>query len=64
MPEPRILLVERGEEFGPFGAKSIGEVSAVPVVPAIMNALSHALGVRLLSAPATPEKIMAALEQD
>jgi xanthine dehydrogenase molybdenum-binding subunit len=62
MPRVRIFLVEKGEEHGPFGAKSVGELAAVPIVPAVVNAVNHALGTNLTSLPLTPEKILSALE--
>ncbi len=46
-----------------FGAKSIGEVSMVPVAPAIANAIADAIGMHLSSLPMTPERIFTALKQ-
>jgi len=34
----------------------------VPTAPAIMNAIYDAVGVRITSLPATPEKVLAALQ--
>ncbi|AKL97282.1 xanthine dehydrogenase molybdenum-binding subunit [Clostridium aceticum] len=61
MPDVRVLLVEEGEEHGPFGAKSVGEVCTVPITPAILNAINHALEINIHSLPATPEKVLQAL---
>lgn len=61
MPPVEIVLVENGEPFGPYGAKSIGEPSSIGVAPAVINAINHALGTRLSILPATPERIVAAL---
>ncbi|WP_243141207.1 xanthine dehydrogenase family protein molybdopterin-binding subunit [Alkaliphilus pronyensis] len=61
MPDVKVHLIEAGEEFGPFGAKSVGEVSTVPIAPAIINGINHALDINITSLPATPEKILAAL---
>ncbi|MEN6523961.1 MAG: molybdopterin cofactor-binding domain-containing protein [Anaerolineaceae bacterium] len=64
MPENiRIGFVEELEYGGPFGAKSIGECSLVPVVPAIVNAISNAVNVEFNDLPVTPEKILAALKK-
>lgn len=64
MPRVKTLFVERGEEHGPFGAKSIGEISTVPVAPAVVNAVNHALGTSLSDLPLTPKKIIAALREE
>jgi CO/xanthine dehydrogenase Mo-binding subunit len=41
--------------------KGIGEVTMIAVVPAIANAIHHAIGKRFYEFPITPEKIRAAL---
>lgn len=61
MPDVRVHLIEKGEEGGPFGAKSIGEIATVPVAPAIVNAVNRALGTSLTDLPLVPPKIIAAL---
>ncbi len=61
LPEIRAIIVEEAEETGPFGAKGVGEPPLIPTAPAIINAVSNALGVRFFSLPLTPEKILAAL---
>lgn len=43
MPTIKVILIENYEKTGPFGAKSIGEISAVPSVAAVCNAVSVAL---------------------
>lgn len=43
MPEISVKLIESQESTGPFGAKSIGEIAAVPVVAAVTNAVSVAM---------------------
>ena len=62
MPHIQVALIEEGEELGPFGAKSIGEIATVPVAPAIINAINHALGTRISRLPALPERIVAAIK--
>lgn len=61
VPEIEAILVPSDEPTGPFGAKSIAEVGIDGPVPAISNAIYHAVGVRLTRAPFTPERILAAL---
>jgi len=61
MPPVRIALIEEGEASGPFGAKSIGEIATVPVAPAVINAINHALGTLISTLPALPERIVAAI---
>lgn len=62
---PAILtrIIESGDPEGPLGAKEAGEGPLLAVVPAIANAIADAVGVRLHSAPFTPEKILAALDE-
>jgi len=57
------IVIEPGDEDGPFGAKGIGEPGLVPTAPAIANAIYDAIGVRIKSLPITPEKILAALKE-
>lgn len=63
-PEYEILIVEDPEPNGPYGAKGIAEVATVPITPAILNAIYDAVGVRITSLPATPDKIMEQLQKE
>ena len=50
-------------ELGPTDVpKGIAELMMIPVAPAILNALSDALGTRFSSLPVTAEQIKAALK--
>lgn len=62
MPRVKTILVEEGEESGPFGAKSIGEVAVVPVAATVVNAVNRALGTRMYQLPLSPERVIEALE--
>jgi CO/xanthine dehydrogenase Mo-binding subunit len=64
MPDIEVLLVEHAGDDGPFGAKSVGEIAMVPTAAAVINAVNHALGTSLSDLPATPEKILAALDPE
>ena len=61
-PEMHTTLVETLDPNGPFGAKEAGQGPLLPIMPAVANALFNALGVRIDEVPATPEKILRALE--
>ncbi|HYE81050.1 MAG TPA: molybdopterin cofactor-binding domain-containing protein [Clostridia bacterium] len=63
MPDVRVLLIEEGEESGPYGAKSLGEVATVAAAPAIINAINNALDINIDVLPATPERIMEKLKE-
>ena len=61
MPEISVHFVEEYEDGGPYGGKSIGEASIVPVAPAIINAVNDALGTELADLPLAPQKILQAI---
>jgi 4-hydroxybenzoyl-CoA reductase subunit alpha len=61
MPRVKALVVETGEPNGPFGAKEVGEGGIMPTIPAILNALYDATGVRFEKLPVTAERVAAAL---
>ena len=62
MPEIDSEIVESYDPESPFGAKECGEGPIQPVIPAILNALYDAIGIRFTELPVTPEKILAALD--
>jgi xanthine dehydrogenase molybdenum-binding subunit len=57
------IIVEPGDEDGPYGAKGIGEPGLVPTAPAIANAVYDAVGVWIHDLPITPEKVLSALKE-
>jgi CO/xanthine dehydrogenase Mo-binding subunit/aerobic-type carbon monoxide dehydrogenase small subunit (CoxS/CutS family) len=61
MPEIECLLIEDAEPSGPYGAKGVGEPALVPTAPAILGAIRDAVGVRITSLPATPDRVRAAI---
>ena len=61
MPQIQVVLITEDAGAGPFGAKSIGELSNSIVAPAIANAVHNAIGVRVTSLPITAEKVYRAM---
>ncbi len=61
-PNIHTFLVETDDPEGPFGAKEAGQGPLLPVIPAIANAIYHAVGVRLDEVPITPDMIMKGLD--
>ncbi len=64
IPAITVTPVEDGEASGPHGAKGLGEPVTIPGTPAIINAVYDAVGVRIYDLPASPERVLLALEQD
>ncbi len=62
VPEIQYCHVQTSDKAGPYGAKCVGEPALVPTAPAILNAIYDATGVRIYDLPATPEKILRAIE--
>jgi 4-hydroxybenzoyl-CoA reductase subunit alpha len=52
-------VVPSYEPRGPYGGKECGEGSTLPVIGAIANAVSDAIGVRVTELPITPERVRA-----
>ncbi len=59
---PRITPILWGRKGG-LGVRSLGEPPTIPTSGAIANAVANALGVRVRSLPLTPDKVLAALEE-
>jgi CO/xanthine dehydrogenase Mo-binding subunit len=58
-PEMDIAILENPYEYGPSGAKGVGEMPIDGPAPAIVNAI-RSLGIDIRSIPAIPERILAA----
>ena len=58
MPKVRTLTIEGDEPFGPYGAKSVGELATVAPAPAVISAINFALDINITTYPATPELII------
>jgi CO/xanthine dehydrogenase Mo-binding subunit len=61
VPRVNSIIIEDPDPLGPLGVKGIGEPAMVPTIPAIMNAIYDAVGVRIQHLPATPEKVLMAI---
>lgn len=58
-PDLHVQFVELDDPTGPFGNKALGEPPAIPVAPAIRNAVLNATGVAVDSLPLDPKKLVA-----
>jgi len=63
VPQVTSVILEDPDPIGPLGVKGIGEPAMVPTIPAVMNAIYDAVGVRITELPATPEKVLMAIKQ-
>lgn len=62
-PNVTRLYVEDPLERGPFGAKSMAEHPGISPIPAIINAIANATGARVREIPATPDRVLQALNR-
>ncbi|MEJ5313973.1 MAG: molybdopterin cofactor-binding domain-containing protein [Anaerolinea sp.] len=58
LPKITSFVVEHPTSEGPYGAKGVGEIVIIPTVPAITNAIYHAVGVRVTRLPVDQEWIL------
>jgi len=63
MPDIEVVLHEEPVPSGPYGAKGVGQGAMIAVTPSIANAIYDAVGVLISDMPATPEKILRALNK-
>jgi CO/xanthine dehydrogenase Mo-binding subunit len=61
MPNVTPVIVESNEPYGPYGAKEVGEGGIIPTIPAILNAVYNATGIRFQELPLTPERVFMAI---
>ena len=61
MPNVKSIIVESNEPNGPYGAKEVGEGAIMPTIPAILNAIYDATGVRVTELPCTSERLYMAI---
>ena len=63
MPDVTPIIVESNDPEGPFGAKEAGEGPLLPILPAVVNAVYDAIGVRVSELPITPDRLYKAIER-
>jgi len=61
-PEMRNFIVEDPTAEGPYGAKGVGEISSIPISPAITNAIYNAVGVRFMALPVDQDALLLAMK--
>jgi xanthine dehydrogenase molybdenum-binding subunit len=62
-PEMENYIVEHQTADGPYGAKGVGEISSIPISPAIANAIYNAVGVRVLALPVDQDALLLAMRR-
>ena len=62
-PDIKLKIVESIDPNGPFGAKEAGEGSMSGFLPAMVNAVHAATGIRTYELPLTPDRMLDALER-
>ena len=63
LPMIDTVIVEVANPLHPFGVRGVGEVSIVPPMAAIANAIYRATGARLRSLPMNPAAVLEALKE-
>jgi CO/xanthine dehydrogenase Mo-binding subunit len=64
IPDIEVILIEVPGYLGPLGAKGVGETAMLASTPAIINAVSRAIGARIREIPATPERVLGAIREN
>jgi 4-hydroxybenzoyl-CoA reductase subunit alpha len=61
-PPIEVKLVESLDPLGPFGAKEASEGALHSLAPALTNAIYDATGIRLTELPASPDRVLDAIQ--
>jgi len=61
-PDLHVKFIQLEDPTGPYGNKSLGEPPAIPVTPALRNAVLHATGVAMDTIPMTPQRLIEAFQ--
>ena len=62
LPMIDTVIVEVANPEHPYGVRGVGEVSIVPPLAAIANAVRHAIGVRMTELPMSPAAVTRAIQ--
>jgi len=62
VPPMDVIFVQTDEPTGPYGAKSVAEISVDGVAPALVNAIHNASGIWFRDLPITQDKIIKGLQ--
>lgn len=63
-PEILSIILEKPHPEGPYGAKGMGETTNIATTPAVLNAITNAIGIQINNLPAKPNKIRKLLKKD
>ncbi|MDO8606441.1 MAG: 4-hydroxybenzoyl-CoA reductase subunit alpha [Phaeospirillum sp.] len=61
-PDIEVIIVESIDPNGPFGAKEASEGMLAGFLPAVMDAVHEAVGIRPLELPLTPDRVVELLD--
>jgi CO/xanthine dehydrogenase Mo-binding subunit len=61
LPMIDTVIVEVANPGHPLGVRGVGEVSLVPPMAAVANAISHAIGARMEHLPMNPGRVLEAI---
>ncbi len=57
------FIVEAMTADGTYGTKGVGEISSIPISPAITNAIASAVGVRCRALPVDQDTLLLAMQR-
>lgn len=57
------IILEEGDDLGPWGARGMAEMPFIPYAPAVTAALFDAVGIWFEAIPLTPERVVTILRQ-
>jgi xanthine dehydrogenase molybdenum-binding subunit len=62
-PEMTHFVLEHATADGPYGGKGVGEISSIPISPAITNGIFNATGVRFMALPVDQDALLLAMKR-